>query len=95
MSFENCEPISFEKAIQDQRWKDTMEEEIKVVRKNDIWKVKSLPKEKNTVEVKWVLKKNAKGEEKGYKTRLVAKGYKQQQSIHYVNNKLQLIYKKI
>ena len=53
---------------------------------------------KMSVKEEWkrrMKKKNEKGEVEGYKTRLVAKGYKQQQSIHYVNNKSQLIYKKI
>ena len=33
--FANCEPIGFEEAIQDKRWKVAMDEEIKSIRKND------------------------------------------------------------
>ena len=73
MSFENCEPISFENEIQDQRWKDAMDEEIKVIRKNDRWELKSLPKGKMTIGVRWVYneRKNTKGEVQRYKERLI------------------------
>ena len=33
--FANYEPIGFEEAIQDKRWKVAMDEEIKSIRKND------------------------------------------------------------
>ena len=88
MSFAKYEPRSLEESIQDQRWKDAMDEEIKVIRKNDTWELKSFSKLKKVIGVRqsYKAKKNIKGEEK-YKMRLLAKRHKQQQSIHYVNNK--------
>ena len=43
-------------------------------------KLKSLPKGKKAIRVRWVNKaeKNAKWEEERYKARLMVKGYKQQ-----------------
>jgi len=44
------------------KWKDAMEE-IKVIVKNKIWKLATLPKGHKMICVKWVfkIKKNAKG----------------------------------
>ena len=50
-----------------------MDEEIKVIRKNDTWELKFLPKGKKTIGVKWVYneRKNTKGEVQRYKERLI------------------------
>ncbi|RDX98977.1 hypothetical protein CR513_18057, partial [Mucuna pruriens] len=55
-----------------------MEEEIKVIKKNDTWELLNLLKGHEAIGVKWMfkIKKNAKGEVERYKARLVAKGYK-------------------
>ena len=57
-----------------------MDEEIKVIRKNDTRELKSHPKMKKTIGVRWVYKeqKNANREVKRYKVRLVTKGHKKQ-----------------
>nr|GFB86050.1 reverse transcriptase [Tanacetum cinerariifolium] len=62
-----------------------MEEEIKSIEKNDTWELTTLPKGQKAIGVKWVYKakKNAKGEVEKYKSRLVAKGYKQKHGIDY------------
>ena len=80
MSFEKCEPISFENEIQDQRWKDAMDEEIKVIRKNDIWELESLPKGKEVIRARraYKAKKDVKGEIEIYKARFMTKGYMKQ-----------------
>ena len=63
-----------------------MDEEIKVIRKNDTWELKSLPKGKKTIGVRWAYneRKNRKGEVQRYKERLITRGYKQQ-GIYCVN----------
>lgn len=51
-----------------------MDEEIKVINKNDIWELVSLPKENKAINVKWVCKakKKSKGKVERYKATLVA-----------------------
>jgi len=62
-----------------------MDEEIHAIEKNDTWKLTNLLENKKAIGVKWVYKtkKNAKGKVQRYKTRLVAKGYKQREGIDY------------
>ena len=77
--FTNCEPTGFEEALQEKKWRNDMDEEIKAIKKNDTWEPATLPTRKKTPGVKWVykLKKNAKGEVERYKPSLVVKGYSQ------------------
>lgn len=83
--FADCEPLSFEEAVQSKKWRDAMDEEIQAIKKNDTWELANLPKAHKAIGVKWVYKakKNAKGEVERYKARLVAKGYKQRAGIDY------------
>ena len=62
-----------------------MDEEIKVIMKNDTWELTTLPKGHKVIGVEWVYKtkRNAKGEIKKHKARLVAKGYSQKAGIDY------------
>ena len=54
--FVNCEPISFEEAIQEQRQKNVMDGEIKAIRKSYIWELNPLSKEKKKIRVRRVYK---------------------------------------
>ena len=67
-----------------------MDEETKAIRKNDKGELKSFPKEKKKkkeigARQVYKAKKNAKREAEKCKLKLVAKGCKQQQGIHYAN----------
>ena len=77
--------MNFQEAMGNKNWKDVMDEEIKVIKKNDTWELTSLPKGHKAIGVKWVYKakKKAKGEVGRHKARLVAKGYSQRVSIDY------------
>ena len=83
--FADCEPMNFQEVVGNKNWKDAMDEEIKAIKKNDTWELASLPKGNKAICVKWVYKakKNAKGEVKRYKVKLVAKGYSQRADIDY------------
>ncbi|KAJ4709756.1 Retrovirus-related Pol polyprotein from transposon TNT 1-94 [Melia azedarach] len=88
--FAECEPMSFGEAIQDEKWRNAMDEEIKAIVKNDTWELVSLPKGHKAIGVKWVYKakQNSKGEIERYKARLVAKGYTQNKwKIHQMDVK--------
>jgi transposase InsO family protein len=79
------ENIEFEQAVNDNKWRAAMNEEMHSIMKNDTWELVSLPKSHKPIGVKWVFKKkvNAQGEVERYKARLVAKGYKQQEGVDY------------
>lgn len=49
--FADSEPLTFNEAMQDKRWKEAIDEEIKSIEKNNTWKLTSLPKAKNPVEL--------------------------------------------
>ena len=77
--FVDSEPLNFEEAVKDEKWRQTMEEEINAIEKNDTWELSTLSKGHKAISVKWVYKekKNANRDVVRNKVRLVAKGYKQ------------------
>ncbi|CAH9069840.1 unnamed protein product [Cuscuta europaea] len=83
--FGDCEPLSFQEATRNKKWRDAMDDEIKSIVKNKTWELATLPPKHKAIGVKWVfkIKKNAKGEVEKYKARLVAKGYAQRHDIDY------------
>ncbi|GLU18737.1 hypothetical protein SLE2022_350210 [Rubroshorea leprosula] len=83
--FADIEPINFNEAAKDEKWRKAMDEEMNAIKKNDTWELVTLPQGHAAIGVKWVFKekKNSKGEVERYKARLVAKGYKQQHGIDY------------
>ncbi|KAK4401281.1 Retrovirus-related Pol polyprotein from transposon RE1 [Sesamum angolense] len=62
-----------------------MEEEIKMIEKNNTWELADRPKDKEVIGVKWIYKTklNADGSIQKHKARLVAKGYSQLPGIDY------------
>ncbi|GKV27388.1 hypothetical protein SLEP1_g36561 [Rubroshorea leprosula] len=83
--FADIEPLNFEKATVDKKWKHAMDEEIKAIQKNGTWELVTLLKGQKAIGVKWVykVKKNAQGKVEKYKARFVAKGYIQEYGIDY------------
>ncbi|KAL0348008.1 UNVERIFIED_CONTAM: Retrovirus-related Pol polyprotein from transposon RE2 [Sesamum angustifolium] len=61
-----------------------MEEEIKMIEKNNTWELADRPKDKEVIGVKWIYKTklNADGSIQKHKARLVAKGYSQLPEIY-------------
>ncbi|KAK4405981.1 Retrovirus-related Pol polyprotein from transposon RE2 [Sesamum angolense] len=62
-----------------------MEEEIKMIEKNNTWELADRPKDKEVIGVKWIYKTKliADGSIQKHKARLVAKGYSQLPGIDY------------
>ena len=83
--FVDSEPMNFDEAMRDKRWRQAMEEEINAIKKNNTQELSTFPKGYEAIGVKWVYKakKNAQGDVERYKARLVAKGYKQKHGIDY------------
>ncbi|GKV20502.1 hypothetical protein SLEP1_g30621 [Rubroshorea leprosula] len=83
--FADIEPINFNEAAKDEKWRKAMDEEMNAIKRNDTWELVTLPQGHAAIGVKWVFKekKNSKGEVERYKARLMAKGHKQQHGIDY------------
>ena len=62
--FTGSNPISFEEAHQEEKWRLAMHEEIQAIERNNTWELTSLPEGHKEIGVKWVykIKRNAKGE---------------------------------
>ncbi|KAH9650236.1 hypothetical protein KPL70_026291 [Citrus sinensis] len=83
--FNKEEELDFGSAALDEKWRITMDKEIKAIVKNDTWELTTIPKGHKAIGVKWVYKtkRNANGEIERHKARLVAKGYSQKAGIDY------------
>jgi len=73
------EPGGFMEAAKDEKWRYAMQEELKMIEKNNTWELVDRPSHKKAIGVKWVFrtKLNPDGSINKYKARLVAKGYAQ------------------
>ena len=65
------------------KWKKAMDEEMKMMYKQDAWEVVRKPKGVNVVGSKWVYKEKTDGKESVYKARLVAQGFSQKKGVDY------------
>jgi histone deacetylase 1/2 len=80
------EPATVADALRDQKWVDAMNSEYHALMKNKTWRlVPSPPKGTNVIGCKWVykIKHKSDGTIDRYKSRLVAKGFKQRYGIDY------------
>jgi histone deacetylase 1/2 len=79
------EPCTLGEALDDKNWRLAMEEEYKALMENKTWHLVPPNKNKNLIDCKWVyrIKRKADGTIDRYKTRLVAKGFKQRYGIDY------------
>ena len=79
------EPLTFQKAKEEDYWRSAMKEEMHAIQKSDTWELTTLPQNHKAIGVKCVykIKLTADGEVDRYKARLVAKGYKQKYGIDY------------
>nr|KYP48895.1 Retrovirus-related Pol polyprotein from transposon TNT 1-94 [Cajanus cajan] len=84
-SVDSTNPICFEDAVKSTKWRQTMEDEIVAIEKNDTWKLVELPNGAKKIGVKWIYKTklNEHGEVDKFKAQLVAMGYSQNHGIDY------------
>jgi predicted nucleotidyltransferase len=70
-------PAEFEKAKNDLKWIYAIKEELRMIEKNQTWKLVDMSKHKKPIGVKWVYrtKLNADGTINKHKAILVIKGY--------------------
>ena len=61
--FSGNDPITFEEAYQEDKWKKAMKEEINSIQKNNTWELTTLPEGHNAIGVKWIFKTKKNAEE--------------------------------
>ena len=66
-------------------WRQAMEEEVKSMQKNDVWKLVEPPQDRQVIGSKWVFKRkiDSDGSVERYKARLVAQGFTQKPGLDY------------
>ena len=84
-NFAGVEPENYEEAIKHHVWKKAMEEEIRMVEKNNTWELVAIPREREVVSLKWIykIKLNKEGDIQKHKARLVARGFTQKPGIDF------------
>ena len=77
------EPIKVEDALKDSDWVTAMQEELNEFERNKVWQLVPRPKNRSVVGTKWVFRNKTDADEIVIrnKSRLVAKGYSQQEGI--------------
>ena len=79
------EPLNYEQTKDKEEWVNVMNEEYNYIMRNKTWELVELPKDKLSIGSKWPYKSKLKddGSIDKFKTRLVAKGYSQQEGIDF------------
>ncbi|CAI7771056.1 unnamed protein product [Closterium sp. NIES-54] len=82
------EPATLKEALESsdaEEWKKAMESELKSIEENGTWKLVELPEGRNAITSKWLfkIKSDADGKIERYESRLVAKGYQQNEKVDY------------
>ncbi|KAJ0735425.1 putative RNA-directed DNA polymerase [Helianthus annuus] len=85
MLYADADPISYDDAFKDKKWRDAMDREIQSIQKNGTWELVNPPKNQKPIGVKWIYKTkyDEHGRVSNYKARLVAKGYSQKYGVDY------------
>ncbi|WRX29372.1 Reverse transcriptase [Theobroma cacao] len=80
------EPSSFAEVPVDEKWKQAMEVEMSMIRKNQTWILVKKSDKQKVIGVKWVYrtKLNSDGSVNKYKARLVVKGFSQVYGVDYL-----------
>lgn len=80
------DPVTYEEAVKNNKWKVAMDAEMEAITRNQTWELVELPQNTKCIGVKWIYKTklNEKGNVEKHKARLVAKGYCQEQGIDYM-----------
>ena len=48
------DPLTFKEAVEEEVWKQAMDEEIKFMENNQMWELVDVPKYKDVINVKWI-----------------------------------------
>ena len=91
--FADADPISFEEASKEEKWRLAMDQEIDSIHKNHTCELVDIPNGKKAIDVKWVYKTklNENGEIDKFKACLVMNGYKQNMELIFEKCLLRLL----
>ncbi|XP_050889175.1 uncharacterized mitochondrial protein AtMg00820-like [Lathyrus oleraceus] len=80
------EPVSTEEALKKRVWLKAMKEELEAIERNNTWKLAELPKDKKTINNKWVFKVKLKpnGSIRKHRARLMASDFLQKPGLDYL-----------
>jgi hypothetical protein len=78
------DPTSYEEAMRSphsSKWREAIEDEMRSMSVNQVWKLEEIPKRAKTIGYKWVykIKCDSKGNIDRFKATLVAKGFTQRE----------------
>ncbi|GKG03538.1 retrovirus-related pol polyprotein from transposon TNT 1-94, partial [Tanacetum coccineum] len=79
------EPKNIKEAIADHSWIESMQDELNQFERLQVWELVPRPEGKNIIDLKWIWKNKCDAENivVQNKTRLVAKGYRQEEGIDF------------
>ena len=88
MLLDHDEPTNYEEAMMSPdsaKWLEAIKSEIWSMYENKVWTLIDLPNDWQAIEIKWIFKRktDAYSSVTIYKARIVAKGFRQVQGVHY------------
>ncbi|GKB47874.1 retrovirus-related pol polyprotein from transposon TNT 1-94 [Tanacetum coccineum] len=85
LTVSTIEPKNIKEAMADHSWIESMQDELNQFERLQVWELVPRPEGKNVIALKWLWKKKCDAENivVRNKTRLVAKGYKQEEDIDF------------
>ncbi|GJW87541.1 retrovirus-related pol polyprotein from transposon TNT 1-94 [Tanacetum coccineum] len=85
LTVSTIEPKNIKEAMADHSWIESMQDELNQFERLQVWELVPLPKGKSIIALKWLWKNKCDAENivVRNKTRLVAKGYKQEEGIDF------------
>src|SRR5215216_3397427 len=88
MLLDHDEPTNYEEAMMSPdsaKWLEAMKSEIGSMYENKVWTLVDLPDDRQAIENKWIFKRKTDADSSVtiYKARIVAKGFRQVQSVDY------------